>query len=218
MAYRSELDDTLQPYVVFLPEDFDPTSKYPLLVFLHGSASTERTIIGWQGIPEGFIALGPKGRGPSNWFSWDNAQTDVAEAIRAVQANFPIDKGRILLAGFSMGGYGVYRTFYETPDTYRAIAVFSGIPRVRFGAPEGKALIDFNEEKNLEPFDGVPAFIFHGKRDLNVPFGETEQFISKLERAGAQVEFHTEDETGHESPNEETMAAFHRWVERVISN
>jgi predicted esterase len=217
MAYLSELDDTFQPYVVWIPEDFDPSGRYPLLVYLHGSASTEYNIMGFRsGIPEGFIALGPKGRGPSNWYSWDYAQTDIAEAIRSVRANFPIDGESIFLAGFSMGGYGVYRTFYESPGTYRAIAVFSGIPRIRFGAPEGEALIDFNEEKYLEPFNGVPVFVFHGKRDLNVPFRETEQFIGKLERAGALVEFHTEEETGHESPNEETIEAFRRWIERTL--
>lgn len=218
MAYRSEFDQTLQPYVAYLPEDFDPSRKYPLLVFLHGSTSTERNIIGWHGIPDGFIALCPNGRGPSNWFSWDNAQIDVAEAIRAVQSNFPIDQDRILLAGFSMGGYGVYRSFYETPDTYRAIAVFSGGPKVRFGIPDGQAVIDFNEDKYLEPFAGLPVFVFHGERDRNVSFEETEQFIAKLESAGAQVEFHTEADTGHSGPNDETMAAYHQWVERVISN
>jgi predicted esterase len=218
MAYRSELDDTLQPYVVYLPEDFDPAQKYPLVVYLHGSASTERDVVGWQGLPDGFIAVGPKGRGPSNWYSWDNAQTDIAEAVKAVAENFPIDKDKILLAGFSMGGYGVYRTFYENPDTYRAIAVFSGMPKIRFGAPEGKDLIDFNDEKHLKLFQGVPVFVFHGKRDRNVPFADTDTFIAKLERAGAQVEFHTEEDTGHESPNEETVAAFHRWIARVIAN
>ncbi len=217
MAYRSDLDDTLQPYVVWIPKDFDPAKRYPLLVYLHGSASTEYNIIGMrQAIPDGFIALGPKGRGPSNCYSWDNAQTDIAEAIRSVQKNFPIDDKNILLTGFSMGGYGVYRTFYEHPETYRAIAVFSGIPRIRWGGPEGALLIDFNEEKHIASFSGVPVFIFHGKRDLNVPFEETEQFVGKLERAGALVEFHTEEDKGHESPSEETIRAFHRWVERVI--
>lgn len=218
MAYCSQLDETLQPYVIYLPDDFDPTRKYPLLVFLHGSTSTERNIIGWPGIPDGFIGLAPNGRGPSNWFSWDNSQTDVAEAIRAVQLNFPIDQDMILLAGFSMGGYGAYRTFYEAPDTYRAVAVFSGGPKVRFEIPDGETAIDFNEDKYLEPFAGLPVFVFHGERDRNVSFEETEQFISRLERAGAQVEFHTEADTGHECPNDETMAAYRRWVEKVFSN
>jgi predicted esterase len=140
----------------------------------------------------------------------------VAEAVRAVQRNYSIDERNIILAGFSMGGYGVYRTYYETPETYRAVAIFSGIPRVRFGAPEGASLIDFNEPEYLKPFVDTPVFIFHGKRDLNVPYEETAQFISKLEAAGAEVEFHTEEDKGHEFPSQATTQAFLEWLDRVL--
>ncbi len=218
MAYRSKLDDTFQPYVVWIPKDFDPNAKYPLLVFLHGSASTESDIRGWRrAIPEGFIALGPRGRGPSNCYSWDNAQTDIAEAIQSVKENFPIDERNIFLAGFSMGGYGVYRTFYETPGTFRAIAVFSGAPRMALGTPPPDAkLIDFTQKENLKRFKGVPVFIFHGTRDLNVPYGDTEQFVAKLKRAGASVQFHPEADKGHESPNDETIRAFLAWIDKTL--
>jgi predicted esterase len=217
MAYRSALDNTFQPYVVWIPRDFDPEKKYPLLVFLHGSASTETNITGWQDmIPEGFIALGPRGRGPSNCYSWDNAQTDIAEAIQSVKESFPIDERNVFLAGFSMGGYGVYRTFYETPKTYRAIAVFSGAPRLRLGTPPPDAtLIDFTRKENLKGFKGVPVFISHGTRDRNVPYDATERFVDQLKRAGVPVQFHSEADKGHEAPNDETIRAFHAWIDEV---
>ena len=219
MAYRSKLDDTLQPYMVWIPKDFDPGRKYPLLVFLHGSASTETNIRGWRDlIPEGFIALGPRGRGPSNCYSWDNAQTDVAEAVHAVKDNFPIDERNVLLTGFSMGGYGVYRTFYEAPETYRGIAVFSGMPTVRFDPAEHEdaKVVDFTRKENIKKFKGVPVFVFHGKRDLNVPYEETERFVAQLKRAGVPVEFHAEADKGHESPSDETGRAYLAWVDRVL--
>lgn len=219
MAYRSKLDDTLQPYMVWIPKDFDPGRKYPLLVFLHGSASTETNIRGWRDlIPEGFIGLGPRGRGPSNCYSWDNAQTDVAEAVQAVKENFPIDERNVLLTGFSMGGYGVYRTFYEAPQTYRGIAVFSGMPTIRFDPaeyPDAK-VVDFTRPENIKKFKGVPVFIFHGKRDLNVPYDATERFVAQLERAGAPVQFHAEADKGHEGPSDETIHAFLAWVDTVL--
>lgn len=217
MAYRSKLDNTLQPYVLWIPRDFDPNRKYPLLVFLHGSASTETDIRGWKNvIPEGFIAVGPRGRGPSNWYCWDNAQTDIAEAIQSVKENFPIDERNIFLSGFSMGGYGVYRTFYETPGTYKAIAVLSGPPRVTFGDSRQAKVIDFTQAENLKMFRGVPVFIFHGKRDLNVSYDETERFVTKLKRAGASVQFFAEADKGHESPSDETIRAFFNWVDAVL--
>jgi predicted esterase len=212
MAYASTRDGTLQPYVVRIPADFDPKRKYPLLVYLHGSASTERDIMGIKTIPDGFIALGPRGRGSSNWYSWDDAQTDIAEAIQSVKENFPIDDGNVFLTGFSMGGYGVYRTYYEAPKTYRAIAIFSGTPRITFAIPDGVSALDFNQKKLLASFKGVPVFVFHGKKDLNVSYKETEAFVAKLKKAGARVEFHAEDNKGHEAASDETVAAFFRWV------
>jgi len=44
-AHRSKLDDTLQPYSVFLPEGFDQDTEYPLAVALHGSGVDEQTFI-----------------------------------------------------------------------------------------------------------------------------------------------------------------------------
>ncbi len=219
MAYRSKLDHTLQPYMVWIPKDFDPGRKYPLLVFLHGSASTETNIRGWRDIiPEGFIALGPRGRGPSNCYSWDNAQTDVAEAVQAVKENFPIDGRNVLLAGFSMGGYGAYRTFYEAPETYRGIAVFSGMPTARFDPAEHKdaKVVDFTRAENIRQLKGVPLFVFHGKRDLNVSYDETERFVAQLKRVGVPVQFHAEADKGHESPSDETIRAFFAWVDAVL--
>lgn len=212
MAYRSALDGTYQPYMVWLPADFDPGRTYPLLVYLHGSASTERDLAGIRTIPEGFIALAPRGRGPSNWYSWDDAQTDIAEAIRSVKENFPIDDGNVFLAGFSMGGYGVYRTFYESPATYRALAIFSGTPRITFAVPDGVDAIDFNDPGRCAVFQNVPVFVFHGQRDMNVSYAETEAFVATLAAAGAKVEFRSEPDKGHESAGDETVAAFFRWV------
>jgi predicted esterase len=218
MAYRSKLDSTLQPYVVWIPRDFDEGREYPLLVFLHGSASTESNIRGWRSlIPGGFIAVGPRGRGPSNCYSWDNAQTDIAEAIQSVKENFPIDERNVFLAGFSMGGYGVYRTFYETPGTFKAIAVFSGAPRLALGTPPPDAtLIDFTRKENLTRFKGVPVFIFHGKRDRNVPYEATERFVAELKHAGALVQFCAEADKGHESPSDETIRAYREWVNATL--
>ena len=216
-AYRSTLDNTLQPYVVWVPSDFDRTRRYPLLVFLHGSASDETDIVGAQrAIPEGFIALGPKGRGPSNAWSWDHAQEDVAESIESVIANYPIDTERIVLSGFSMGGYGVYRTYYETPDRFRALVVLSGAPNSANQLADTDTFPNFNEERYLEAFEGIPIFVFHGRQDRNVPFEPTRALVEKLRAAGARVELHVEDDTGHEPPGPETVEALHRWLGRVL--
>jgi predicted esterase len=216
-AYRSEFDQSLQPYMIWLPDDFDVDRTYPLLVYLHGSASTEYNLRGSQRvIPDGFIALAPRGRGTSNCFTFDHAQEDIAEAIAAVVADYPIDTTAILLSGFSMGGYGVYRTFYESPKKFRALAVFSGSPNMANEWYPGNDYPDFNDPNLLGGFRDIPVFVFHGRRDRNVSYEATEAFMTLLRQAGARVEFHPEADKGHEAPSDETYAAYDEWVRRIF--
>jgi predicted esterase len=211
-AFRSKIDNSLQPYTVYLPENYDKQKKYPLLVYLHGSASDETDIMGnsWL-VPKGFIAVAPFGRGKSNGFTMDHAQEDIAEAIAAVSDDYAIDSRRILLSGFSMGGYGAYRTFFETPPKYKAVAIFSGTPTLRI-----KDAPDFSEEKNLTPFADIPVFIFHGEKDMNCAFPIARDVAAKLIKAGARVELQIDPDKGHEMPSNSTIDAFMKWVEKVM--
>jgi predicted esterase len=211
-AFRSRIDNSLQPYTVYLPENYDQQKKYPLLVYLHGSASDETDIMGssWL-IPKGFIAVAPFGRGKSNGFTMDHAQEDIAEAIAAVGEDYAVDNSRILLTGFSMGGYGAYRTFFEAPRKYKAVAIFSGTPTLRI-----KDAPDFSEEKNLAPFAEIPVFIFHGEKDMNCAFAITRDVAAKLIKAGASVELQIDPDKGHEMPTNSTIDVFMKWVEKVM--
>ncbi len=216
-AYLSKIDTTLQPYTVYLPKDFDKNKKYPLFVFLHGSASDEGNIRGFELIiPEGFIAVGPLGRGKSNGYSRDNAQDDIAEVIAAVEEDYNIDSSKILLAGFSMGGYGVYRTFYETPAKYKALAVFSGGPDMGTKYAPKEISPNFREEKNLVSFKNIPVFIYHGQIDLNVSLPLTKELAENLTKAGAKVNLQIEPGKGHEQPGKDMVDKYKKWVKEVM--
>jgi len=123
---------------------------------------------------------------------------------------------RIILAGFSMGGYGVYRTYFESPELFSALAIFSGHPDLanKWGVPgEHPNFLDY---KNLECFSGVPVFIFHGGMDRNCPVELTMELVERLERAGANVEFYVDENKGHELPGEDIWLKYLRWLEKVI--
>lgn len=219
-AYLSKLDSTTQPYMVYIPENYDPDITYPLVIYLHGSASNETNLISSKNkIPDGFIALAPNGRGPSNCYSWDFAQNDISEAIDAVCQSYSIDKDNILLTGFSMGGYGVYRTFFEMPDRFKALAIFSGHPNLaNQWSGEDNLYPDFTKKQYLKKFKNVPIFIFHGKRDRNCSYETTEGIIKILNNVGAKVKFVTDENKGHESPGHETIFEYNEWVRKTLDN
>jgi hypothetical protein len=42
LSFFSTVDETDQPYAVYIPKNFDESKKYPLVVFLHGAWSNHR--------------------------------------------------------------------------------------------------------------------------------------------------------------------------------
>lgn len=213
-AFVSSRDSTLQPYSVRVPTHAS-AKRLPLVVYLHGSGQDDRALegaSGWIAGPEALV-VAPFARGTSHAYDPPEAQSDIADAVRDAQAAYPVDPERLVLTGFSMGGYGVLRTFAADPQRYAALAVFSGEPDMgtrygRAGAPS------FLDPASLAPFRGVPVFLFHGRRDRNCPFEKAERLASALRAAGAKVTFVVED-VGHERPGDEGVAAYHAWLRAV---
>ena len=140
---------------------------------------------------------------------------DVKEAIDDVIKNYPIDTTKIVIAGFSMGGYGAYRIFYEYPKLFKGVVVFSGHPNL----PNywlGKGHPDFLKPEYLKPFKNIPVFIYHSKNDMNCPYDLTKQLVEKLIKAGAKVEFVTTTEGGHGIIDKNHTEIYYKWLKDMI--
>ena len=213
-VYRSELDGTLQPYIVKLPENYDKQRKYPLIAYLHGSGVDEKFIyhVPYFFLDE-FFGLSVNGRGPATDYCYDNAQDDIAEAIAEVVKDYSIDEKNIILSGTSMGGFGVYRTFYETPEKYKAVASFSGVPKGKIAGPEQP---NFLSSKYLKDFEDLDIFIFHQVSDPLCPYEMVEKSVKIFRENGAVVEFHPENTEGHGNPCPETIQAYHQWLRKIV--
>lgn len=212
--YRSKLDDTLQPYIVKLPANYDKQKKYPLIVYLHGMGWDERSIYFVPFIfVDDFFGLSVYARGINNEFCNNNAQDDIAEAISEVVKDYSIDQENIILSGISMGGYGVFRTFFETPDKFKAIASFSGLPKSKIAGEEQP---NFLEARFLTNFKNLNIFMFHQVNDTVCPYDMVEKSVKIFKENGAIVEFFPENTKGHGNPGPETITAYHQWLRKVI--
>ncbi len=115
-GHRSNLDDTVQPFSVFIPDSVAADLAKPrrLDIWLHGRDESVSEVAflyrRWtqdsQYTPADTIVLQPWGR-YSNAFRFAG-EVDVFEALAEVQKRYAIDPDRIVVRGFSMGGAGCW--------------------------------------------------------------------------------------------------------------
>jgi predicted esterase len=177
-AHRSALDATLQPYSVFIPADYNPLQEYPLLVALHGSGVDERqTVQTAAQLVAGldWIVLAPRARGLSDWYQ-GNSGREVLECIADVRRRYSIDADRVVLYGFSMGGYGAWRLSLQNPGLFAGAVILSGAL-----ARGGEDLIPL-----LEKVHGVGFFVVHGTADNAISVDHARRAVAILRTRGYQ--------------------------------
>ncbi|WP_166827706.1 prolyl oligopeptidase family serine peptidase [Thalassoroseus pseudoceratinae] len=127
-GFRSQLDGTVQPYGLVVPESFATATHTPHRcdIWLHGRGerSLENQFL-WQRLhsagqytPAKTFVLHPYGR-YSNAFKFAG-EIDVLEALEHVQSQYPIDADRIGMRGFSMGGAGCWQLAVHYADRWFA--------------------------------------------------------------------------------------------------
>ena len=153
-GYRSRIDHTVQPYGIVLPASYqfaDPGKRrFRLDVWFHGRGETlsevsfidQRSRVIGQYAPRDTIVLHPYGR-YSNAFKFAG-ETDVWEAMESLERSYRIDKNRISMRGFSMGGAGCWQFAVHYADRW-----FAANPGAGFS--ETPEFLRFFQKETLKP-------------------------------------------------------------------
>jgi predicted esterase len=132
-GFRSDVDGSPQPVGLVLPQGWQAAPQpMPLYVWLHGRGDKatdlhficERLDKDGQITPAGAIVVHPLGRQCVGYKS--AGETDVMEAIDFVCENYPVDRQRIVLMGFSMGGAGVWHLAAHYGERFVAASAGAG--------------------------------------------------------------------------------------------
>ncbi|MFH0912030.1 MAG: prolyl oligopeptidase family serine peptidase, partial [Planctomycetota bacterium] len=195
--FRSEGDYSPSPAT-----SGDERKRLPLVVMLHGYAPN-LTLTNWMNIsPKMALALEKAGLamlltfGRSNTDFLGIGEVDTFDAIEDAAGRYPIDRNRLYLAGYSMGGSGVWTTLCHYPGVFASGAVFCG--RTDFYLwqnldretvpPYLRLLIDTDNPMDLaENLCRVPLYVSHARDDLIVKCEQTELMVERLNALGREA-------------------------------
>jgi predicted esterase len=177
-AYRSAVDNTLQPYRILIPESYSAAKPAPLVVALHGMGGDENTLFDSYNNGQlkreaervGFVVVCPKGRDQASMYR-GSAEQDVMDVLAEVERDYRIDPQRIYLMGHSMGGYGTWSVAMAHPDVWAALGPISG-----GGDPAGMVKIR-----------NIPQYVVHGDDDRTVSVTQSRTMVEAGKKAGATI-------------------------------
>lgn len=118
---------------------------------------------------------------------WWSFQPDsfALRAIDAVRSRWSIDPDRVVLTGYSMGGYGTWNVGLRYADRFAAIAPFAGgISRL-----ENVQARDDRSRALLANATHLPVFVVHGDADPVVPVRFSRTITDELRGLGADVTY-----------------------------
>jgi predicted peptidase len=202
---------TTYPYTVYVPHSFDPSKRWPVILFLHGSGErgTDGLRVTQIGVaaairanPERVpaIVVFPQAPLDSRWLG-DPADAAMAALGRSM-AEFHGDPVRIYLTGLSMGGYGTYHLALAHPDRFAALVIVCGglLPHETTTAVQQSPLTMGAADPyafTAHALRRFPIRIFHGDADPVIPVAESRRMAEELKREGADVQYVEYPGVGH---------------------
>ena len=190
-----------QPYGLYVPSTYDGRTPLPAALVLHGIGGSYSTYNRQPGflrdVGEGdgtateppMFLITPLARGGS--FYADYGEADTLAVLRDALARVPIDRSRLYLTGYSMGGYGVYRLASLYPDLFAAAVVWAGYTGEFTGA-----YLTNGELVTGQPGDGstVPVKGTLGGSNGRANIGDTVDTLANLRWLPLLHMFGTNDE------------------------
>ncbi len=186
---------TCLPYQVVPPAGGEPHQAAPLIAFLHGSGErgTDPALLALWG-PLRYLADG--GALPAFVAApqcplelrWGQLLPELDAWLDDLLARHPIDPNRVLLSGFSMGGFGAWQWALRRLDRFAALLPVAG---------NGFRFREYTIPENLCALRTLPIWLVHGARDEVVPVSGADEFHQALLRCGASFGYTRYPDAGH---------------------
>ena len=180
-------------YRLFVPENYDPETMYPLVLTLHGSGergtdnerqiAVHRIATTWadpanQAEDPAFVVspqvppnLRLSAEQPIDQSEFTPSQLTILDILETLEAEFNIDPDRVYVTGLSMGAHGTWDYIARLPHRFAAAIPMHG----RTYPQQADLLLD------------MPIWAFNGESDGVVEAAGTRRIIQAMEDLGRRV-------------------------------
>ena len=196
---RSFRDDAGEhKYVVFVPAGYRNERASPAILFLHGAGERGKDnrlplTIGLAPFIQArartfpFIAVFPQCETTDGRIleSWNADQPDGQRALAALddaRKNYNFDPQRVVLTGWSMGGFGAWSIGMADPSRWSAI-----VPLAGGGNPA-----------QIEKLKDIPVWAFNGAKDTLVKAEDGRKMVEALTKAGGTATYTELPDSAHD--------------------
>ena len=162
-------------YSISVPDSYSPSRPVPLILALHFGGDPEGA---GRAVLEMLVAQGLDGLGAimvapdSKGGAWSSAANEHAVnlLLEDVVKQYNIDRKKMAVTGFSMGGTGAWYYGTKYPDRFSAVIPIAGTP------PQSASQWR------------LPVLAIHSRDDEVVPIAPTQQFIAELKKKGVRAD------------------------------
>ncbi|MEP1078498.1 prolyl oligopeptidase family serine peptidase [Leptolyngbya sp. PL-A3] len=200
-------DDQEYRYQVYVPREFQRSTKWPVILALHGggeygSDGIRQTAVGLASAIRRFpdrvpaIVVFPQAHvnGEPGWQG--TAGLVALAALDKAIAEFSGDSSRVYLTGYSAGGNGSWYLASRYPTRFAAVAVVCGFISEFHGQNSGifyPSLVSLSEGDPFASFAKqvahLPIWIFHGEVDPKVSVEESRRMFAALRALDSDVQY-----------------------------
>lgn len=171
-------------YTISVPRDLGDNDPRPLVLALHpGGGSRGGPFLSQVVEPAlrdwGAIIIAPDS--PNRRWSEPSAEESVLFLLDDVLERYAIDRNRMLVTGFSMGGAGTWFMSTHHPERFSGAIPIAGRPR----------------DNPLDALGPIPVHIIHSRDDELVPIGPARDAANALSEQNHTVQFTELSGIGH---------------------